>query len=264
MNFTDSPVYIIGSGNIAWHLANMYTSAPLHVKGIWSRNQEAGMEISDKFHIPFIEEDTILGMEGIFILAISDSAIESVAARINKNSVVIHTSGSTSIEILSKTHTQAGVFYPLQTFSKYKAVHFSEIPILIEYSNNDVKTLLEFWSEKLNSQSNYCNSADRMKYHIAAVFACNFVNHLIAQSEEWIKLNNLNFNILKPLITETTRKAIAQGTLQSQTGPAIRNDLITIEKHLKALESHPDLKKMYSFVTESIFNFHTKKKEDEL
>ncbi len=264
MNFTNLPVYIIGSGNIAWNLTRAFSSVSLPVKGIWSRNHEAGMEISDKFHIPFIEENALFGLEGIFILAISDSAIESVATRVNKNSVVIHTSGSTSIEILSKTHTQAGVFYPLQTFSKYKVVHFSEVPILIEYSNNDVKILLEFWAEKLNSQSNYCHSADRMKYHIAAIFACNFVNHLIAQSEEWLEQNNLDFNILKPLITETTQKALAQGAFQSQTGPAMRNDRITIEKHLKTLESNPDLKKLYSFVTESIFDFHTKNQEDEL
>lgn len=262
MNFTEYPVYIIGSGNIAWSLVRSFSSASLPVKGIWSRNHEAGMEISDTFHIPFIEDKILFGREGIFILAISDSAIQSMAKQINKNSVVIHTSGTTSIEIF--THKNAGVFYPLQTFSKYKSVNFSEISILIEYSNNNVKNLLKFWAKKLNTQSYICNSEDRMNYHIAAIFACNFVNHMIAQSEKWLKIHHLDFNLLKPLMIETIQKALMQGAFSSQTGPAIRKDKITIEKHLKALESNPDLKKLYSFVTKSIFDFHTKNQENEL
>lgn len=256
MNYTNLPIYIIGSGNIAWNIIKAFSSVSLAIKGIWSRNYEAVLEISNEFQIPFIEKNTIFGLEGIFILAISDSAIESIAKQVNKNSVVIHTSGSTSIEILTKTHKHAGVFYPLQTFSKYKVIHFHEVPILIEYSNNHIKRLLEFWTEKLNSTCYYFNSNDRMKYHIAAIFTCNFVNHMIAQSEYWLEQNHLDFNILKPLITETIQKALTHGAFKSQTGPAIRNDQITIEKHLKALENNPNLKRLYTFVSESILNFH--------
>lgn len=258
MNFENLPIYVVGSGNVAWNLANAFSKAGIPIHGICSRNKESGFELCKTFNIPCIEEKHIFKLQGIFILAITDKAIEHIASHIDKKSIVIHTSGSTDIAILQKTHHQSGVFYPLQTFNKYKEVDFSTIPILIEYSTNDIKSLLYLWAYKLNTQVTDCNSADRMKYHVAAVFACNFVNHMLAITENWLNENHLDINLLKPLINETVHKALQQGAYISQTGPAIRNDQITIEKHLKALESHVNLKKIYSFVTESIVSFHTK------
>jgi len=250
----NTPIYIIGSGNIAWNLTKAFTTAQISIRGIWSRNHQAALEISQTFNIPIIEEKPLCQLDGIFILAVSDAAIETVASKINRQAAIIHTSGSTPIEILTQTHNHAGVFYPLQTFSKHKEIAFNQIPILIEYSNDEIKNILENWTTKLQTKSYFCSSADRMKYHIAAVFACNFVNHMIAQAEYWLEIQHLNFDLLKPLIEETIQKAIKQGARQSQTGPAVRNDQIIIEKHLKTLEHNDELKNLYSFVTQSIIS----------
>lgn len=256
MNLINLPIYIIGSGNIAWNFARAFSNASIPIAGIWNRNKESGLALSNKFNLRFIEEERLINEEGVFILAVSDSAIESVSSRIGIQSVVLHTSGTTELEVLLKRHPNCGVFYPLQTFSKNETVDFSTFPILIEYSSNEVKDMLEFWSQKLQTKSHFCRSSDRMKYHIAAVFACNFINHMLALSDYWLYESKLNFDILKPLISETIRKAMHNGAFASQTGPAIRNDQITIEKHINLLANHPDLKKIYSFVTKSIYDFH--------
>jgi len=250
----NTPIYIIGSGNVAWNLTKAFKTAQISIRGIWSRNHQAALEISQTYNIPIIEENHLSQLDGIFILAVSDAAIEKVAKKINHQAAIIHTSGSTPIDILTQTHHHAGVFYPLQTFSKHKNIAFNQIPILIEYSNDDIKNILENWTTKLQTQSYFCTSADRIKYHIAAVFACNFVNHMIAQAEYWLEIHQLRFDLLKPLIAETIQKAMEQGARQSQTGPAIRNDQITIEKHLKTLEHYDELKNLYSFVTQSIIS----------
>lgn len=264
MKNDNTPTYIIGSGNIAKHFIKAFVNAQINVGGIWSRNSKTVLEISNECNIPIVKENHLFNLNGIYVLAVSDAAIETVAPKINPKATIIHTSGSTPLDILTQTHENAGVFYPLQTFNKNRNIAFNNVPFLIEYSNEHVKNILENWATKLQTQHFYCLSSDRMKYHLAAVFACNFVNHMLSLAEEWIQLNHLDFDLLKPLIVETFEKLLEQGAILSQTGPAIRNDQITIKKHLKALEKNSDLKKMYSFVTESIINFHTKKlKSDE-
>ncbi|HOU97866.1 MAG TPA: DUF2520 domain-containing protein [Bacteroidales bacterium] len=263
MNFENLPIYIIGSGNVAWNLISAFSKAGIHINGCWSRNKKTCIELSNQFNISYLETDEIYTKQGVFILTVSDSAIESISNRIGKTSIVVHTSGTTDLETLLNGHPNCGVFYPLQTFSKKETVDFSTIPVLIEYSSEEVKNLLEFWAQKLHSKYYFCSSPDRMKYHVAAVYACNFVNHMLALSEFWLRENNLIFDILEPLISETIRKAMQNGAFASQTGPAIRNDQITIEKHINLLANHPDLKKIYSFVTESIIEFHFKQGKHE-
>jgi predicted short-subunit dehydrogenase-like oxidoreductase (DUF2520 family) len=260
MNIENSPIYFAGSGNVAWHLANAFMGANLPVKGIWSRNKETAFQLSEKTNIPFINEELFFSQSGIFILAVNDDAIENLASRFtNKNIVLIHTAGSVPLNTLDDFTIHSGVFYPLQTFSKNRSIVFSGMPIFIESSDSEIENLLSFWTQKLKAEKHICNSEQRMKIHIAAVFASNFVNYLLSQAEIWLKENRLNMDILKPLISETIQKALKQGAINSQTGPAARQDHSTIEKHIQTLENAPDLKNLYSFVTESIVRFYTKK-----
>ena len=260
MNLENTPIYFAGSGNVAWHLANAFMAANLPVKGIWSRNKETAFQLSEKTNIPFINEELFFSQSGIFILAVNDGAIENLASRFtNKNIVLIHTAGSVPLNILNAFTIHSGVFYSLQTFSKNRSIDFSGMPVFIESSDSAIEDLLSLWTEKLKAEKHICNSEQRIKIHIAAVFASNFTNHMLSQAEIWLKENNLSKSILKPLILETVWKALEQGAINSQTGPAVRQDNSTIEKHLQTLEYAPDLKNLYSFVTESIIRFYTKK-----
>ena len=85
----------------------------------------------------------------------------------------------------------------------------------------------------------------------AAVLINNFTNHLFLEAAEICKNNSLPFELLKPIIKETFEKLEILSPKNAQTGPAIRRDKKTINKHLKLIES-PDLKSIYKVFTLAI------------
>ena len=82
--------------------------------------------------------------------------------------------------------------------------------------------------------------------HLAAVFVNNFTNHMLVQGREIALKAGFSFEILSPLIQETIAKALELGPENSQTGPAVRNDKNTIEKHLELLSFSPELPRIYN------------------
>lgn len=103
------------------------------------------------------------------------------------------------------------------------------------------------------------NSEDRLKYHIAAVFASNFSNHMLTLAGDYLKKHKLPDHILNPLIQETILKFIERGDRDVQTGPAVREDMKTLKKHEEILKNDPDFQKIYTFVSESIIQYKKKK-----
>ena len=161
------------------------------------------------------------------------------------------------MHILSNENRK-GVFYPLQTFSKNSLVAFKEIPICIEASvTSDLKILKEL-GESLSEKVIEINSEERSKLHLAAVFVNNFTNYLYRISNEILAESKLPFDLLKPLIAETARKIETLSPKDVQTGPAKRNDLKTIEKHLYLLKDSP-YKQLYQQLTEAIQSSYGKK-----
>lgn len=234
-------ILVIGKGNVAFSLVPALENAGHKVKNVSSR-----MEIS-------VPEDT-----DITIICTADSGIEPVALNLKTQSIVVHTSGSTDLEILKKRFTNCGVIYPIQTFSKNKTVDFENVPLLIEASDNETFLKIEKLAFSLSKDVRQMTSEQRKFLHLAAVFACNFTNHFIAVSKVLTETNGVDFNLLKPLIAETFSKAQTFDPVLSQTGPAQRNDERILNLHLNLLENEPMLKKIYSFVSENIMDFKTK------
>jgi predicted short-subunit dehydrogenase-like oxidoreductase (DUF2520 family) len=159
------------------------------------------------------------------------------------------------LDVLDYAATEnIGVFYPLQTFSKNKKIKFSNIPICVETRNDYTKGLLNTIGEKICNKVVFIDEEERKILHIAAVFACNFTNHMLTLSQDLTKSKDIDFDILKPLIVETIEKALDIGPEAAQTGPAIRNDFQTIQNHLADLENHNDLKNVYDLITQHIIN----------
>ena len=133
---------IIGSGNVAYHLAKAFTQNNIEVHQIFGRNEIELSKISNEFNIPYSNEN--LDKAELYIIAVSDSAVENVSELIkNENALVAHTSGSLPMEILKGSYRKAS-FYPLQTFSKTKNLDYSKIPFFIEAENQiDEKSLFE-------------------------------------------------------------------------------------------------------------------------
>ena len=146
-----------------------------------------------------------------------------------------------------------GVFYPLQTFSKDKQVDFSIIPICLESEYPGDFSLLETLAKCISENVYKIDSKQRQALHVAAVFVSNFTNHMYKLGSDICNDNNIPFDILKPLIVETADKIMHLSPQEAQTGPAIRNDKKTLEKHLEFIKDQ-NQKNIYNTITESIQN----------
>ena len=233
-------IVIIGSGNVAYHLAKAFTQNSIEVSQIFGRNEVELNKISEELNIPYSTKE--LADADLYLISVSDSAVEQVSDLIRtEKALVAHTSGSLPIETLKGNYRKAS-FYPLQTFSKTKNLDYSKIPFFIEAENQiDEKSLFELAS--LISDNVETSDYEKRKYiHLTAVFACNFVNHLFARAKEISDSQDLDFNYFVPLIDETVEKIHHLEPKSAQTGPAVRGDervlklhedLITDEEHLK-------------------------------
>ena len=246
-------IVIIGSGNVAYHLAKAFTQNNIEVSQIFGRNEVELNKISEELNIPYSTKE--LADADLYLISVSDSAVEQVSDLIKtEKALVAHTSGSLPIETLNGDYRKAS-FYPLQTFSKTKNLEYSKIPFFIEAENQiDEKSLFELAS--LISDHVETSDYEKRKYiHLTAVFACNFVNHLFARAKEISDSQDLDFNYFIPLIDETVEKIHHLEPKSAQTGPAVRGDerilklheeLITNDEHLKIYNTmNESIQKMY-------------------
>lgn len=241
-------VVLLGFGNVGQHLyKTMQASDTIEVVQVYNRRLVPNIETAQSQNVSALKD------ADVYIIAIPDDAIGPFSELLPfKDRLVVHTSGGAQMHVLSKNNRR-GVFYPLQTFSKNTIVDFSNIPICVEAEKETdlklLKTLGSYISEKVVT----ITSAEREHLHVAAVFVNNFTNHLYHIAETITAKNELDFNLLKPLISETAKKIETLSPAKAQTGPAKRNDIKTIEKHLKLLEGST-YKSMYEVLTHSIEN----------
>ncbi|WP_375560783.1 Rossmann-like and DUF2520 domain-containing protein [Bernardetia sp. OM2101] len=270
----------IGAGNVAWHLAVLFSKKKdLQITHIWSRTKHNAETLKQKIdrennqnieiHYSINQLDFSKTDADLAILSIADGAFESVLSKLilPKNCILAHTSGSQSMEMLKLANQNVlgekiekiGVFYPLQTFSKAKEVDFSSIPFCIEANDKanekEIEEKLTNLAKQFSQKVFQVSSKDRSILHVAAVFACNFSNYLWTISEQILKEKNLPFDMLKPLLEETLQKALEINPSNAQTGPAIRKDEKVIEKHLQMIEEmnlNSGFSQIYKLMTESI------------
>lgn len=245
-------ISILGSGKVAHHLIlNILEQGNLHLQQIYARNiHEIDNLINAEKIVTNIND---LKPADVFIIAVSDDAIGKVSESICvKNQLIVHVSGTISIEVI-RNSPRKGVFYMLQTFSKDRKVDFSQIPFCIEATTTEDFRLLEQIALCFSEKVYKINSEQRKAIHLAAVFVNNFTNHMYVLGEEICKENEVPFDILKPLIAETANKINFLSPKNAQTGPAMRNDQSTIDKHLALLRDKIH-KEIYRIITKSIQN----------
>ena len=246
-------VVILGSGNVASQLIKAFLKIDtINLKQVYTRNQEDINTL--KVSIDATNDISLLKQADITIIAVSDEAISSISSHI-KNSFVVHTSGSVDMKSLNNIGRK-GVFYPLQSFSKKKLVDFKNIPICLESETNEDLLKLEELVSLLQSKSYILSSHQRKKIHVAAVFANNFSNHMYTIANEICEKYNIPFDILHPLIEETSNKIKNLTPEKAQTGPAKRNDAETIENHLNLLSEKQQ--EIYLKITQSIQEYGKK------
>lgn len=249
-------VVIIGSGNVASHLAKALHKAKVEIAQVWSNTYQNAVSLANLVNAKPIQQLSELDQTAHFcIIAVKDDAINAVAENLSPfKGIMVHTSGAIHLNVFAGLAANYGVFYPLQTFSKSKAVSFKDIPLCIEANNQSTLNSLTVLAHKLSTNVQEIDSDKRKTLHLAAVFACNFTNHLYALAQEILTTKGLNFDILRPLINETASKVQQALPLDVQTGPAIRNDEDTLKKHEQLLAAQPNLLKIYKTLSDSIKN----------
>jgi len=250
-------IVILGSGNVATQLALSLKAIGEEIVQVYSPNLTNANNLAEKVAASAISNLAAINMQAeLYIISVKDDAISAVAAELNHvNGLVVHTSGTTDLSILSGQVKRAGVFYPLQTFSKSRNVSFKHIPICLEADERDLILLREL-AGKLSSKVYELDGEKRKVLHLAAVFACNFPNHLYALANQILQQHHLDFDIVRPLIAETADKVMVNLPDNVQTGPAIRGDERTMDKHLKMLSNLPELQEIYQTLSNSIKIIH--------
>ena len=249
-------IVLLGSGNVATHLGKAFKMAGLNIAQVWSPTLEHAAELADRVAAKAISDlSDIDDSADIYVMAVKDDAIADLAGKLKlADKLLIHTSGTTDIQALAPASSKYGVLYPLQTFSKSKALDFRTVPIAIEGNSDEATDLIRGLADRLSENVSVLSSEQRKTLHIAAVFACNFANHLFAIGNQLLKEQSLDFNMIRPLIAETADKIRLNYPQDVQTGPAVRNDLLTIQTHIEMLSNKPEWKEIYQRLSQSIVN----------
>jgi predicted short-subunit dehydrogenase-like oxidoreductase (DUF2520 family) len=244
-------VAFIGSGRVATELALIFRFKGIDITGISSRNKTSGSKLASHLDCPFIEDPNELDAELLFI-ATNDASVRTLCASLSEDKFIAYTAGAVDLADLNRAHS--GVFYPLQTFTENRHLTVDEIPILLESNSEGMRKKMEKLCSITGLTFEYCSSIERQKYHLAAVFVNNFVNHLIHKAQEQMLQNGLNWELLKPLLEETIAKLGDFSAFDAQTGPAKRNDQSTLSTH-QALLKGEELN-IYEVLYRSIQNTH--------
>jgi predicted short-subunit dehydrogenase-like oxidoreductase (DUF2520 family) len=249
-------IVLVGSGNVATQLGRAFKMAGQDIVQVWSRNIDHARELADTLASEAISDLFDVDRNAdLYIISVKDEAIKQLAHELKVvDKLIVHTSGSTGIDVLEGSSSKIGVFYPLQTFSKVKSIDFRQIPIAIEGNNPEVASTIHAIADRLSEKVIELSSEQRKALHVAAVFACNFTNHLYALSQELLIGQQLDFDLLRPLITETASKVQLNDPITMQTGPAVRGDQSTMNAHLDLLTEKPELKELYQKLSQSIVN----------
>ena len=242
-------VVLLGSGNVAYHLALALKSAE-HVELIQRYSRNGNNDAIFDTSLACTNNIQELKKADIYIIAVKDDAIASLSEKLPLlDGLVVHTSGSIGMKALH-VGLKKGVLYPVQTFSIHQKIDFKKVPMVIEAETNDDLQLLQMLANALSEKVFELNSAEREKLHVAAVFANNFSNYMFACADTLCDEFKLPFDILRPMILETGLKIQAMDPLEAQTGPARRNDQAIIEKHIEMLSGGK--KEIYKLLSDAI------------
>jgi predicted short-subunit dehydrogenase-like oxidoreductase (DUF2520 family) len=248
---------IIGAGNLATRVALELHNKGIEIVQVYSRTVTSALTLARLVGCIYnTNPEKIIQEADIYLISVSALAVTEVLSKINfNNKLVVHTAGSIPMSELAKYSKNYGVFYPLQTFSKFRDVNFAKVPFCIEANSPENEKVLCDLASLISRDVRIVTSEQRKQLHLAAVFACNFVNHMYAIAHEVIQEKDLPFDILLPLITETASKVKSLTPRAAQTGPAVRKDKNIINEHLSMMKD-ARLKKLYSSITDSIYEYH--------
>ena len=255
----DTPVVFIGAGNLATNLAKALYYKGFRIVQVYSRTEESARALAEKVEADYTTDLQEISKDAkLYIVSLKDAAFVELLPQITEDkqkSLLVHTAGSIPMSVWEGHAERYGVFYPMQTFSKQREVDFQEVPFFIEAKRAEDTELLKAIASTLSEKVYEADSEQRKSLHLAAVFICNFTNHMYALAADLLEKYNLPFEVL-PLIDETARKVHELAPRDAQTGPAVRYDENVMSNHLAMLVDSPALQEIYKLMSKSIHEHH--------
>lgn len=251
-------VVLLGAGRVATHLAPALAQAGCTLLQVWSRTEASARDLAEPLGIAYTTDlDAVVADADVYIACVADGALPEVAerivARVGGAPLFLHTAGSVGMELWQRCGARrCGILYPLQTFSKERAVNMREVSLFVEASDEKAMTRIEALAHSISNRVFRADSKRRARLHIAAVFACNFANAMYDAAHHLLAEDDIPFEVLLPLIDETAAKVHALTPREAQTGPAVRGDRAVMQRHMEALEGDKQLQQIYSIISSFI------------
>ncbi|HUX55513.1 MAG TPA: DUF2520 domain-containing protein [Bacteroidales bacterium] len=255
-------ISFVGAGRVADALCRKMYAAGFNIELIVSESKKNGPSLAGSCNALWSSDLKFPNSTDIIIVSVPDHRLKTVLDKITccSETLVVHTAGSIGLDIFPDQLAHKGIFYPLQTFSLERKVNFQNLPFLLESSDEKSTSILKSIVHSVGGKVYLVDTKNRQALHLAAVFACNFSNHMLTLGKEIALNSDFAFDLLVPLINETISKAIDIGPENSQTGPAVRHDHDTIKRHLELLSFSPELQRIYDEMTGSIMNYYNKER----
>lgn len=246
-------IALIGSGRVASCMGPRLKEAGHTIAGVYSRTLQNAQQLATVLGAPAIDSLEQLPDADIYLTMLTDDALINLAPAIVKgreDTLFIHTAGSVSAQVWKDAGARRyGVMYAMQTFSKSAVIDWPQVPVFVEGSSDAEQETIKTLAHDLSGNVSVLSSNGRKKLHIAAVFACNFANHMYAISERLLESEGVPFSVMLPLVRETARKVEAMSPASAQTGPAVRGDRKVIDEHLRLLSENPEYAELYRLIS---------------
>ncbi|MBF1596643.1 Rossmann-like and DUF2520 domain-containing protein [Prevotella sp.] len=249
-------VTLIGAGNLATQLGKSLKKAGVIISQVYSRTEDSARTLGELLEAEWLTDIKALRYEAdIYIFSVKDSVLcelISEACKGRGDKLFLHTAGSMPMSCFEGKVLHYGVFYPMQTFSKAKDVDFERIPVFIEGNSIETEDVIRSLANKLSQRVIRLSSADRKYLHLAAVWACNFTNYCYMVASDILGEHGIPFDVMLPLINETTEKIQKISPKEVQTGPAVRGDRNVMSKQLELMNGKEDLQELYQMLSKGI------------
>lgn len=254
-------IVFVGAGNMATQLALALSNKGCRVLQVYSRTIDSARQLAGRVGNNTLYTNRIADIvtdADLYIFSLSDNALPDVIEQMQPNDALwVHTAGSMPMDVFAAKCARYGVLYPMQTVNKDRVIDWSDVPVFVEASNESDTQYLVQLSQRLSKNVSRSNSQQRQSLHLAAVFACNFTNHMYAVAEKLLQEQGLEFDVMKYLIRETEHKAESISPVDGQTGPAVRNDVNVMNKHLALLGNTPE-GELYRLISKNIMQYKPK------
>jgi len=249
-------IALIGAGNVATCLGPRLKEAGHEITAVYSRTVESARALADRLGATYTTDLKAVPASDAAIVMLKDDALKELAPAISdslNDSLLLHTAGSVSMDIwYTAGAMKYGVLYPMQTFSKTSVIDWSQVPLFIEGSSDQTLNSIRELALTVSPDVTVLSSEGRKKLHLAAVFTCNFSNHMYAIAEQLLASEGVPFRVMLPLVRETARKVETMSPQDAQTGPAIRGDRKVIDEHLALLKDNPEYAQLYRLISTDI------------